>query len=131
MLFFYVDNVKGHIKGKGERSTTDKKRERRKKKKKQHLKRLKQEETARLKGLGLRNIKLAEGIIKQNAKKSAAGVQGYSTNQQSAKELKSSKAFFTKLQEGATAHINKVAKRKNMPKETNSSPKFSAKKFKL
>lgn len=89
-----------------------------------------------MKGLGLRNIKLADGIVKsqQKAKKAAAAeVSGdftYSTSTQNPKELKNSKAFFSKLQDSVTSHIDKVAKRKSRPNETDRS-KLSAKKFKL
>ncbi|ODM96481.1 U3 small nucleolar ribonucleoprotein MPP10 [Orchesella cincta] len=119
-----TDHIKGPIKGKEERTDTDRKRERRKKKKKQHIKRLIQEDKARTKGLGLRNIKLADGIVKSQKSKTSND----SSNHQNTKELKSSKAFFAKLQESAAAHISNVAKRKKALNETN---KASAKKFKL
>jgi len=92
---------------------------------------LAEEEKARMRGLGLRNIKLAEGIVKSQQKgKDKSNSDSYSTSDQSRKELKSSKAFFAKLQEGAAAHIDKVAKRKAIS-NNNSNSKLSAKKFKL
>jgi len=95
------------------------------------LKRLAQEEKARMKGLGLRNIKLAEGIVKSQQKiKDNSNDDSYSTSNQNRKELKSSKAFFAKLQEGAASHIDKVVKRKAASNKT-LKPDLSAKKFKL
>lgn len=122
MLHFFAEPAKGEVKGKGERSSTDKKRERRLKKKKQHLKRLAQEEKARAKGLGLRNIKLAENVVK-SSKKNADN-----ESVENSKELKSSKAFFTKLQEHVTNHIDKVAKRKQTEAKSKA---LTAKKFKM
>lgn len=93
------------------------------------MKRLAQEEKARMKGLALRNIKLADGIVKSHkTEKLQSG--GYSTSQQTGKELKSSKAFFAKLQESATSHIDKIAKRKQTKNVSNfNNP--SAKRFKM
>lgn len=126
------DHVKGAIKGKEERTSTDKNRERRKKKKKQHLRRLAQEEKARRKGLGLRNIKLAEGIVKSQQKANDnSNVDNYSTSSQNKKELKSSKAFFAKLQEGAASHIDKISKRKAVSNNNNGLNSKPAKRFKL
>jgi hypothetical protein len=122
LICFFVDPAKGEIKGHGERTKTDMKRERRLKKKKQHLKRLAQEEKARARGLGMTNVKLAESVVKK-AKK-----DGKPDHVQQSKELKSSKAFFAKLQDQVTTHIDKVAKRKQ---EVEKSKSLSAKRFKL
>ena len=115
--------AKGAIKGKSEMSSTDRNRERRTKKKKQKLKRLAQEEKAKLKGLGLRNIKLADNIVKANDKsKSKTALDDEKVNQ---KHLKSSKAFFAKLQEQVQTHVKGISKRKQPVKQ------LSAKKFKM
>jgi len=86
------------------------------------LKRLSQEEKARAKGLGLRNIKLAESVVKKSKKGSA------DESQHNNKELKSSKAFFAKLQEQVHTHIDKVAKKN---KASLAAKVISAKRYKL
>jgi len=116
--------VKGEMKAVAERSSTDMKRERRLKKKKQHLKRVDREERTRLKGLGLRNVKLADNIIsRKKGKKGEEGVLPSTT-----KELKSSKAFFDKLQDKVQTQI-----KEKLTKSKKSEPKKSpqAKRFKL
>jgi len=118
---FFAEPTKGEVKSQAERSKTDMKRERRLKKKKQHLKRLAQEEKARARGLGMTSIKLAENVVKKAIK------EGRVEKAPRNKELKSSKAFFAKLQDQVTTHIDKVAKRKQETK----SKSLSAKKFKL
>lgn len=119
----FAEPAKGEIKGKSERTSTDKKRERRLKKKKQHLKRLSQEEKARAKGLGLRNIRLAESVVKKSKR-----ATNDDSNLLNSKELKSSKAFFAKLQEQVSSHISKVAKKN---KASMDAKVISVKKYKL
>jgi U3 small nucleolar RNA-associated protein MPP10 len=112
--------TKGEIKGKAERTETDRKRERRQKKKGQKLKRISREEKAKLKGLGLRNIKLAENISKSNKrKKSEDGIESF----ENSKELKSSKAFFAKLQNQVDTHIKQVVVKKKKLDASKLSPK--------
>ncbi|CAG7835881.1 unnamed protein product [Allacma fusca] len=111
---------KGEIKGKAERTDTDRKRERRQKKKTQKLKRISREEKAKLKGLGLRNIKLADNISKSNKRaKLGDGNESF----ENSKELKSSKAFFNKLQNQVDSHIKKVVVKKKKSDVTKLSPK--------
>jgi len=101
---------------KEERSETDKNRERRKKKKFQKSKRIAQEEKSKLKGLGSRNIKIAEKLTKKSKEMDSSNVN--------LKELKSSKAFFSKLQDESQL--------KNTRKTKRPEPKvLSAKRFKL
>jgi U3 small nucleolar RNA-associated protein MPP10 len=115
-----LEPSKGEIKSQAERTKTDMKRERRLKKKKQHLKRLSLEEKARAKGLAGTSIKLAENVVKKRGKSDNASPSN--------KELKTSKAFFAKLQDQVTTHIDKVAKRQQ---DTAKAKSLSAKRFKL
>jgi hypothetical protein len=119
---YLVEPAKGEIKSKGERTETDKKRERRVKKKKQHVKRVDREERAKLKGLGLRNIKLADNIKKKNKKVDTADEGFHNT-----KELKSSKAFFNKLQEQVQTQIRDTLVRK----KKSASKAITPKRFKM
>jgi len=116
------DPSQGEIKGKAERTDTDKKRERRIKKKKQHVKRIAREEKARAKGISLEHVTFADKKSKKSAAKSVED-EGFHHG----KELKSSKAFFSRLQQEAQSQIKGTlaVKRK---KDTS---KLVAKKFKL
>ncbi|CAL8083661.1 unnamed protein product [Orchesella dallaii] len=123
-----TDHIKGPFKSKEERTDTDKKRERRKKKNKQHLKRLILEDTCFQKGLGLRNIKFANHVVKQNKSTS-----NRHSDHQYIKELKSSKAFFAKLQDTVNTQIKNVTDRnRKRAQSIKIDPcTISAKKFKL
>jgi len=111
-----------------ERSDTDRKRERRQKKKKQKFKRIAQEERAQLKGLGHRNVKLAENIVKSSkGNKKSNSSKDPTESFQNTKELKSSKAFFAKLQNQVQTQIKEVKNKKKASDPT----KLSAKRFKM
>ncbi|VEN51936.1 unnamed protein product [Callosobruchus maculatus] len=112
---------KGDMIGKSERTSTDKKRERRKKKKKQqeHLKEI-------IKNKSSKQLKLEKkrSNIKQVLK--ARNVQKMD-EKLSSKSIKSSKAFFTQLQEEVKTHISEKVKKKRK----NSQPQYDSKKIKL
>lgn len=110
------------MKGTAERTSTDKKRERRLKKKKQHLKRIDREERAKIKSMGLRNVKLADNILSK--KKSKRGNTDSDTTPTNSKELKSSKAFFDTLQSKVQSQIkDKISKSKKSEAKKNMQPK--------
>ncbi|KAJ8962515.1 hypothetical protein NQ318_000906 [Aromia moschata] len=107
--------------GKTERTSTDKKRERRKKKQKQRvhaIEKQKREENINNNGLGSKfNKEKAKRMLQQVTKDRNTGKMVESTT---TKSVKSSKAFFTHLQEEVQTHIaNKAGgKKKSKRQET-------------
>ncbi|XP_072392929.1 U3 small nucleolar ribonucleoprotein protein MPP10 [Diabrotica undecimpunctata] len=113
------NKTKGDILGASEKSKTDKKRERRKKKLKQkhHIKTINKNLISKGKSKGK---KTDLNVLKhRNTQK---------MDESSTKSIKSSKAFFTQLQEQAQAHINKKVQGSGKKKNTN---KLNARKLKL
>ncbi|KAJ8934519.1 hypothetical protein NQ314_013302 [Rhamnusium bicolor] len=125
------NKVKGEVIGKSERTTADKNRERRKKKLKQraHLKEKQKREVLVNKlnpGLGNKYSKeKARKLLQQVTKERNVEKMDESVG---AKNVKSSKAFFTQLQEEVITHISNKVKSK---KRKRNDDQLEAKKIKL
>ncbi|XP_063238523.1 U3 small nucleolar ribonucleoprotein protein MPP10 [Bacillus rossius redtenbacheri] len=121
---------KGELVAKEERTETDKKRERRRKKTRQRERRLETEK--RKKAVEKLRPGLGNKYSKQKALRAlekASKDKNVSVLEEKTKTVKSSKAFFTQLQEEVVSHIK--SKLKGTRKNNNNESNLSAKKIKL
>ncbi|CAH1985629.1 unnamed protein product [Acanthoscelides obtectus] len=113
---------KGDLIGKSERTSTDKNRERRKKKKKQkeHLKQIAKNKSPNVQKLEKKRSNLKKVMKARNVEKMDEKLNP--------KAIRSSKAFFTQLQDEVKTHISEKVKKK---RKSSQKPQFDSKKIKL